>query len=122
MSGRERLHDDELVIRCGKPPFDLFKLITEGCVDHPDGHFGFSVRCAPGAAIEKLAAWCRNNKIGWTTVGTIRSAGYEVVITSPVERDHATVVVPKDWGMDAARTLMGFFEELTNPVPKERRP
>jgi hypothetical protein len=74
MSGRERLHDDELVIRCGKPPFDLFKLITEGCVDHPDGHFGFSV------------------------------------------------VVPKDWGMDAARTLMGFFEELTNPVPKERRP
>ena len=118
----ERLPDDALVVRCGQPPFDLVKLITEGCGQHPDGYFGFSVRNATGAAIETLAAWCRNNKIGCTTVGAIRSAGYEVVITSPVERSHATVVVPKNWGMDDARTLMALFEELTNPVPKEGRP
>jgi hypothetical protein len=82
MSGEERLPDDALVVRCGQPPFDPVKVISEGCREHPSGHFGFSVQSAPGASIEALAAWCRNSKIGWTTVDAIRSAGYEVVMTS----------------------------------------
>jgi hypothetical protein len=71
-------------------------------------------------AIDKLAVRCRNSKIGCTTVGLIRSAGYDVVVTSGVGL-HATVVVPRDWDASAALTLGATFEELPNPIPKERR-
>ena len=120
MSGPNRLHDDELVIRCGKPPYDVAKLIRDGCDEHPEGFFGFSVQYAPGAAVESLAAWCPNNTIGWTTVREVRSAGYEIVMTSG-RGHHATVEVPRDWRMDAAQALMAVFEAMKNPVPREGR-
>ena len=65
--------------------------------------------------------WCRNNKIGCTTVGAIRAAGYEVVMTSGPNL-HATVVVPREWDADAAELLLALFEELANPIPKRSRP
>jgi hypothetical protein len=115
-----RLPDEALVVRCGQPPFDPVKVIRDGCREHPDGFYGFSVQCAAGAAIEMLAAWCSNNKIGWATVGAVRAAGYDIVTTSG-DGYHATVVVPRDWETDAATLLLALFAELTNPIPKGSR-
>jgi hypothetical protein len=120
MIGDGRLPNEALVVRCGQPPFDPIKVIRDGCADHPDGFFGFSVQCAEGATINVLAAWCRNNKIGWTTVGAVRSVGYDVVTTSGYGY-HATVVVPRDWEPNAAELLLSLFAELTNPIPKGSR-
>ena len=68
-------------------------------------------------AIEELAAWCRNNKIGVTTVGAIRSAGYDVVVT-PGRGRHATLVVPPAWELGEALVLALLFQERANPIPE----
>ncbi len=120
MIGDGRLPDEALVVRCGQPPFDPIKFIREKCAEHPEGFFGFSVQSADGAIVEALAAWCPNNKIGQTTVGAVRTAGYDVVRTSGYGY-HATVVVPRDWEPNAAELLLSLFAELTNPIPKGSR-
>ena len=113
------LRNEDLVVRCGRPPFDLPSPLNERCDVHESYH-GFSVQSAPGATLEDLAEWCPNNKIGETTVGALRELGYDVVITSGEGR-HATVVVPKPWTSEDARVLISRFRELANPIPKERR-
>ena len=119
MGGHERLAEEVLVVRCGRPPFDQPKFLNERCDLH-DGVYGFSVQSGNGRTLIELSAWCRNNKIGVSTVRQIRSSGYEVVITAG-EGYHATVVVPPDWDQVAAMELGGSFQERENPVPKAER-
>jgi hypothetical protein len=70
------------------------------------GVYGFSVQSREGVALEVLAAKCPNNRLGVTTVGTLRASGYDVEITRGYGF-HATVVVPRDWSPEAARRLGG---------------
>jgi hypothetical protein len=63
---------------------------------------------------------CRNKRVGFTTVAEIRIMGYEVVRTSG-EAHHATVVVPEDWGADAAAKLAAIFEPAANPAYRKRQ-
>jgi hypothetical protein len=115
MTGRERLPDDALVVRCGKPPFSNPKPLSERCARHPEGVYGFSVQSAANVTIETLAQHCRNRHIGVTTVGAIRKLGYEVHPTSGQGR-HATVEVPMEWGSEAAEELGRLFRDETNPA------
>lgn len=119
MAEGERLPDEAVVVRCGLPPFRDSPL-NRGCRHHPDGFFGFSVQASVGMTVEQLATACFNKSVGFTTVAKIRIMGYEVVRTSG-EAYHATVVVPEDWGADAAEELARIFEQAANPTPKKRQ-
>ncbi len=119
MSGRDRLPDEAWVVRCGRPPFDDPKPLHERCAEH-DGVYGFSVQSISHQTIEVLASWCRNNRIGVTTVAAIRALGYEIEVTRG-KGFHATVIVPRDWTPEAARQLAQSFEDRENPVAKAER-
>jgi hypothetical protein len=56
--------------------------------------------------------------VGYTTVGTIRGLGYEVISTSG-DFHHATVVVPEDWSPVAAEELARLFRPAKNPAPRK---
>ena len=112
-----RLPDDALVVRCGQPPFDRPKPLHERCGEHPEGVFGFSVQCASGLALDMLARWCRNKRVGVTTVGEIRALGYDVVTTGGLGH-HATVIVPRDWDAVSAERLVRCFQDVANPAPR----
>jgi hypothetical protein len=115
----ERLADSALVVRCGRPPFDDPAPLRARSTWY-EGLFGFSVQSADAVALEELAAWCPNRKIGITTVGEIRALGYDVVVT-PGKGHHATVAVAPDWTEDDFRRLVRLFREEINPAPKEPR-
>jgi hypothetical protein len=119
MAEGERLPDDAVVVRCGLPPFADSPL-DRGCRQHPDGFFGFSVQAAAGLTVEQLAASCPNKSVGFTTVAKIRIMGYEVVRTRGAAY-HATVVVPEDWGAEAAEELARIFDRAANPAHKKRQ-
>ncbi len=55
-----------------------------------------------------------------TTVGAVRSAGYDEVIT-PGKGHHATLVVPLVWDLGEALALALLFEERANPIPEAER-
>ena len=116
---RERLRDEAMVVRCGRPPFDDPTPLRERC-DWYESRFGFSVQCADGVPLEGLAAWCPNRKVGVTTVGAIRALGYDVVVT-PGRGHHATVSVAPDWTREDSARLVGLFREVTNPSPRKAR-
>jgi hypothetical protein len=116
MASGQRLPDQAWVVRCGLPPFANSPLL-KACGWHPDGPYGFSVQAAADLTIEQLAARCRNNSVGVTTVGEIRSKGYEIVPTRG-EGWHATVVVPENLGSEAANELTCLFTKVKNPAPK----
>ncbi len=80
MEDENRLPDEALVVRGGRPPFAQNPLI-ERCAERPDGLYGFSVQSAPGLGLKELAADLPNASVGVTTVGAVRSAGYDVVRT-----------------------------------------
>ena len=121
MPTQDRLPDEAWVVHCGQPPFEHPKPLHERCDEH-DGVYGFSVQSRRNVALEVLAVWCRNNRIGVTTVGAIRASGYEVEITRG-RGFHATVVAPRDWSPEAARQLAALFKDRENPVAKaERQP
>ena len=69
--------------------------------------------------VEQLAAECRNNVVGYITVGEICTMGYEVRETSGAGR-HATVVVPRPWDATIAEMLAMAFRPAKNPSPKGR--
>ncbi len=76
----EPLPDDAFVVRGGRVPFR--KSLTEGCEAHPaTGHHGFSVQSAPGRTVQELASKLPHRDVGFTTVGSIREAGYDVIRT-----------------------------------------
>ena len=107
-----RLPDDTLVIRCGKPPFSGNPLL-QACAEHPDGVYGFSVQSAVGVTMAELAAACRNNMVGFTSVVRLREVGLDVIPTSgPMW--HATVVVPRDWSEAQAERVSRLFEPISN--------
>jgi hypothetical protein len=118
MGNLERLEDDSLVVRCGKPPF-VNSPLDRACRQHPDGPYGFSAQAAVALSVEELASACPNNRVGFTTVAEIRIMGYEVIRTSG-EGHHATVVVPRDWSPVAAAALAAIFRTAVNPTPKKR--
>ena len=74
MASAERLPDQALVVRCGRPPFEDPIPLCERCVHH-EGVFGFSVQCADEVPLDRLAGWCPNKKVGVATVGEIRAYG-----------------------------------------------
>jgi hypothetical protein len=119
MEGPERLPDEALVVRCGQPPFRDGRLLHEARKENR-GFFGLSVQCGTSVSVEELALWCRNNKIGVTTVGAVRLAGYDVVVT-PGSGHHATLVVPRVWDLGEALALALLFEERANPIPETER-
>jgi hypothetical protein len=116
MGERDEFPDETLVVRCGLPPLVNSPLLR-ACDRHPEGPYGFSVQSAPGLTIEQLAAGCRNNYVGYTTVGAIRSKGYRIVRTSGVAY-HATVEVPVDWSLGASEELTSLFAKAKNPAPR----
>ena len=108
-------------MRCGRPPFDHPKPLLDRCDEH-DGVYGFSVQSKGNLTLEVVASWCKNNRIGVTTVGAIRALGYEIEVTRG-RGFHATVIVPSDWTPEAAQRLAESFQDRENPVPKaERQP
>jgi hypothetical protein len=119
MPSGQPLPDAALVVRCGQPPFRQGRLLHEAGKEN-QGYFGISVQCGESLAIEELAVWCPNNKIGLTTVGAIRSAGYDVVVTLG-RGHHATLVVPRAWDLDEALVLALLFKEWANPIPETER-
>ena len=118
MGSPEPVPDEAVVVRCGLPSVEKSPLV-QGCRRHPDGPFGFSERAAVGLTVEQFATACSNNSVGFTTVAEIRIMGYQVLRTSG-EAHHATVVVPEDWGVDAAVSLAPIFRHARNPAPKKR--
>jgi hypothetical protein len=116
----EKLPDDALIVRGGRPPFDQPKPLHERCDEHPDGYFGFSVQSAPGLSLDQLASALRNPIVGFTTVGQIRKIGYDVVPTFGFGW-HATVVVPRDWTRADADQLAQLFQETRNTTPRKSR-
>ncbi len=117
MPVEDRLPDDALVVRGGRPPFPNAPL-QERCNQHPDGHHGFSVKCGVGLTIAELAVGLRYTFVGVTTVGEIRRLGYEVVRTRGFAY-HATVVVPENWEPGAAEQLARLFQEERNPTSRQ---
>lgn len=117
MPASDRLTDESLVVRCGMPPFAANPL-NRACGQH-EGVYGFSVQAKAFVSFEELASWCRNNSVGFTSVGEIRKMGYDVVVTSGAGY-HATVVVPIDWTAEAAELLTSLFQHAKNPAPKRR--
>lgn len=113
MNDPKRIPDDAWVVRCGQPPFRANPLIT-ACGPHPDGPFGFSVQAEIGLTLENLAAACRNNWVGYTTVGEIRKIGYDIIRTSGALH-HATVVVPNPWNSRDSEALTAIFQAFRNP-------
>ncbi len=81
---------------------------------------GFQCNRQSGLTVEQLASECRNNVVGYMTVGEIRTMGYEVRETSGEGR-HATVVVPRPWEPAIAEKLAMLFRPAKNPSPKRRR-
>lgn len=82
------LPDDALVVRGGQNTPDLMK---KGTRRHPSGYTGVSVHSAPGKSVEELAVGIPNGRIGVTTVGRVRAAGGDVVVTSGGNPHHATL-------------------------------
>jgi hypothetical protein len=118
MAEGDRLPDDAVVVRCGRPPF-LGRPLHTACDEHPSGYYGFSVQAAVGLTVEELASECRNNSVGYVTAGEIRAIGYEIYETSGAGR-HATLAVPKSWTAEAAEALARLFRLAKNPSPKRR--
>ena len=115
---RERLADEAVVVRCGRPPYDDPAPLREKCVWY-HGRFGFSVQSAEGIPLEALAAWCPNRKIGITTVGEIRALGYDVVVT-PGKGHHATVAVVRRIGPGRIRCAW-YSCSARKPIPRRGR-
>lgn len=107
------LPDDALVVRGGAKITP--ESIERGTAMHPSGIVGFSTQSAPGASLEDLSQYIRNNQVGVTTVGAIREAGGAVTQTSGWGL-HATVS-----GLDPATAAGLFGESIPNPVPRESR-
>jgi hypothetical protein len=104
------------------PPFGPASgptILHERCQVHHGVH-DFSVQCAAGVEFAELAAWCPNRRVGVLTVSEVRGLGYDVVRT-PGKGHHATVVVPAEWGRDAADILARSFRVASNPSPGARR-
>ena len=114
MDAGERLPDEALVVRGGRRP------LHEGCDEHPEGVYGFSVQCAAGVSLDDLASALPHGTIAVTTVGEIRSLGYDVVVTRGAGH-HATVVVPRDFFPADAEGLARTFREGRNPRPRRPR-
>jgi hypothetical protein len=118
INGRAMLPDDAYVVRGGKPPFS--RSLKRVCDHHPQGYYGFSVQSEAGISVVDLARALPNRRVGFTTVGEIRTMGYEVVRTSG-EGFHATLVVPIDWNEAEAEHLARSFRDADNPYPRRIR-
>ena len=75
---------------------------------------GFSGEAIPGACLNDLCTNVRPNQIGQTTVGEVRAAGGDVIITEgDVSPTHVTVT---NIDPEAASELLS--PSVKNPVPK----
>ena len=84
-----QIPEEALVVRGGR---NLPEDIRRGTRTHPSGVAGVSVECASGLSVQELAVAIPHGQVGVTTVGTIRSAGGDVVRTSGRSPNHATVI------------------------------
>jgi hypothetical protein len=72
-----------------------------------------------GLTVAELATACLNHSVGYTTAGSIRTMGYEILRTNG-DFHHATVVVPVDWTTPAADELTRLFQYARNLSPRRR--
>ncbi len=79
--------NEALVVRGG---INTPKTVEAGLGTHPSGVTGYSVECGT-CSVKDLSTNLRNNQIGVTTVGEIRSAGGDVIRTSGSSPYHATL-------------------------------
>ncbi len=113
VKGTTGLADDALVVRGGAKITP--ESIVKGTGTHPSGVTGFSAQCNGGACLTELGANVRHNQMGVTTVGQIRGAGGDVLVTSG-KGNHVTVTNLKP---DDASALLS--PSVPNPVPKPQR-
>ena len=90
----DRLPDDAIVVRGG---LMLAADLAVGAQSHFDAHgfYALSVYCVPGRTADEIAIGVplRHSNIRASTVGRLRSAGYEIV-ASPGPPGHADLVLP----------------------------
>jgi hypothetical protein len=58
---------------------------------HPSGVTGISVHSAPGVSVADLSQGLNNGQVRATTVGAVRQAGGDVIVTSGQSAFHATL-------------------------------
>ncbi|HEU4557105.1 MAG TPA: RHS repeat-associated core domain-containing protein [Longimicrobium sp.] len=106
-----RLPDEALVCRGGACTADRFREGKGVWIDSKGNLQNASVNSAPGATIEQLTTTIPNNQVGVTTVGSIRSAGGNVVRTPNVRNpEHATM-----YGITPAKAEELFTPTIRNP-------
>lgn len=111
--GLKALPDSALVARGGAniTPQSIENAIST----HPSGVTGFSAQCNGGTCLNELGANIPNGQMGVTTVGDVRAAGGDVVVTSG-RGNHVTVT-----GLDPNAASQLLSPSVPNPVPKQDR-
>jgi len=87
----KKLPNEAFVVRGG---LNTPESVASGMGTHPSGIPGVSVESAAGKSVAELAAGpppIPNSKIGVTTVGDVRAAGGDVLPTSGMRPNHATL-------------------------------
>jgi hypothetical protein len=106
------LSDDALVVRGGT---NTVETLTKGYGTHPSGVTGVSVESADGKTIEQLiqespTIGSRYGKVGCCTTGDVRAAGGDVIPTSGLSPNHATLT-----GL-SPQEIHDLLEIIDNPV------
>jgi uncharacterized protein RhaS with RHS repeats len=112
-AGANALSDSALVARGGANITP--QSIENATSTHPSGVTGFSAQCNGGTCLNELGANIPNGQMGVTTVGDVRAAGGDVVVTSGIG-NHATVT-----GLERNTASQLLSPSVPNPVPKKDR-
>ena len=108
----EVIPDDALVVRGGRNrPED----IRRSTGTHPSGVTGVSVECAVGLTVAELAATIPHGQVGVTTVGEVRKSGGDVIRTSGLSPNHATLT-----GLTPDQTSRLLTPTIPNPALPEQ--
>jgi RHS repeat-associated protein len=112
-AGANALSDSALVARGGANITP--QSIENATSTHPSGVTGFSAQCNGGTCLNELGSNIPNGQMGVTTVGDIRAAGGDVVVTSG-RGNHVTVT-----GLDSNTASQLLSPSVPNPVSKQDR-
>jgi hypothetical protein len=119
--GAYELPDDAVVVRGGVMEPRVLQVNAQTHYDDC-GEFALSVASLRDASIEDITrvALLPNNQIRVSTVGRIRSCGYEVVPSEPPPA-HADLKLPNPPTDDDWETLRSIFDDaIPNPHPRPK--